>query len=122
MLAPTIVVFSGGAALELGLVGGPVVIKAGPVGVSSGAQGAVLGWGTGQSAQAVAQTRAVTAALTREKVREMIANGLRKEWVEGQLKSYVQRMAQGVGGAARPNTQVLARKELMEKVLSLWPK
>jgi hypothetical protein len=114
-----------GVALELGLPGGNALLVLGVIatvpGVRSGDQGAIIGWGTGQSAKAVARTRAVTTALTDDKVKEMNAKGLCKEWVESQLKMYRKSIAKGVGSPAKPNTQVFPRQKLMEKILALWP-
>jgi hypothetical protein len=50
--------------------------------------GKVIGWGTTQSAEAVAQTNAVTQNLTRGAVRQMVSNGLKRTWVEEQLAMY----------------------------------
>jgi hypothetical protein len=82
--------------------------------------GKVIGWGTGQSPAAVAQTRAVTNGLTAEGVKSMIARGLTREWVTQQLTMYRAAIAQG--GKKLVNTQLEARKELMEAILTLWPK
>jgi hypothetical protein len=89
--------------------------------VKSGVQGSIIGWGTGQTAEAVAKTHAVTVALTGDKIKEMNAKGLHREWVERQLKMYRESTARGIGSPAKPNTQVFPRQELMEKILALWP-
>jgi hypothetical protein len=89
-------------------------------GAKSGVQGSIIGWGTGQRADAVARTRAVTVALTGDKVKEMNAKGLHREWVECQLKMYRESIARGIGSPAKPNTQIFPRQELMEKLLALW--
>jgi hypothetical protein len=47
--------------------------------------GQIIGWGTGQSARAVAQTQAVTQALTTQAVENMIAQGLTRGFVQSQL-------------------------------------
>ena len=49
----------------------------------------------------------------------MVANGLSKAWVQQQLALYTAAIAQG--GAKLDNSQLLIRRELMEKILSLWP-
>jgi hypothetical protein len=90
-------------------------------GVKSRVQGSIMGWGTGQTAEAVAKTRAVTVALTGDKVKEMNAKGLHREWVERQLKMYRESIARGIGSPAKPNTQIFPRQKLMEKILALWP-
>lgn len=88
--------------------------------IVSGEQGKIIGWGTGQSAEAVKQTIQVTQNLTKEKVKEMISTGLSKEWVQQQLKMYSKAVAEQ-GVKLEKNNQLLARKDLMEKILSLWP-
>ena len=50
----------------------------------------------------------------------MISSGLTREWVEQQLSMY--RKALGSGGPKLKNKQLIPRKELMEKILELWPK
>jgi len=113
-LAPAVLAsatLSGGTITTLGVAGGPV---------TGTLQGAIIGWGTGQSAAAVAQTQQVTAYLTATRVTSLIARGLSKEWVEGQLTMYLAKIA--AGGAGLNNTQLFARKECMEKILSLRPK
>ena len=81
--------------------------------------GDIIGWGTGQTAEAAEQTLAVTKALTRGKVSEMIGKGLTREWVVEQLGFYTAAVAKGE--AKLKNNQLFARKELMERILSLWP-
>ncbi len=87
--------------------------------ITAGAQGTIIGWGTGQSAQAVLQTELITASLTRKAVAQMVARGLSRKWVEQQLAKYTASIAQGE--RKLDNAQLLVRKELMEKILSLWP-
>lgn len=82
--------------------------------------GEVVGWGTGQTAEAVAQTNSVTQNLTREGVREMIKNGLTRERVEQQLTLYRSAATNSVKVAK--NAQLVPRTALMEKILQLWPK
>jgi RHS repeat-associated protein len=89
-------------------------------GLSSGAMGQIIGWGTGQTLKAVAQTHAVTAGLTAAAVARMVQQGLTREWIVAQLAKYQSSIVEG--GKKLQNTQLLARKELMEKVLQLWPK
>ncbi|UPK72825.1 RHS repeat-associated core domain-containing protein [Chitinophaga filiformis] len=84
--------------------------------LTSGQMGKIIGWGEGQ--QAVQQTINVTQNLTKAQVRRMARQGLLKEWVEDQLVKYTQSIAKG--GDKLKNTQLLHRKELMEKILSLW--
>ena len=84
--------------------------------LTSGQMGKIIGWGEGQ--QAVQQTINVTKNLTKSQVRRMARQGLLKEWVEDQLVKYSQSIAKG--GDKLKNTQLMHRKELMEKILSLW--
>ena len=94
---------------------------AGGEGILSAAEyGEIIGWGTGQSAEAVAVTEAVTESLTTEAVEGMIEEGLTKEFVESQVAAYERAVAQG--GAKLLNEQLLPRLELMQKILNLWPK
>lgn len=117
-LAPVVVI--GGHAMLTG--GGGLTalgISGGPVSVTAGSQGVIIGWGTGQSALAVLKTQQITQSLTAVKVAEMIGQGLSKAWVQDQLAKYNASIAQA--GAKLQNTQLVVRKELMEKILSLWP-
>ena len=82
--------------------------------------GDIIGWGTGQSAAAVAKTQQATKALTESKIKEMIPKGLTKEWVEDQLRLYTGAIAKA--GPKLKNTQLFVRKEMMERILLLWPK
>ena len=50
----------------------------------------------------------------------MVKQGLTKEWVLQQLTFY--NKALEIGGDKLKNAQLLPRKELMEKLLELWPK
>jgi hypothetical protein len=81
--------------------------------------GEIIGWGTGQTIEAVAQTEAVTGALTTEAVEGMIARGLTREFVENQLAMYVRSAANAVKVAK--NAQLLPRLALMQRLLELWP-
>jgi hypothetical protein len=89
-------------------------------GLSSSAMGEIIGWGTGQTLKALAQTQAVTAGLTAATVARMAQQGLTREWVVAQLAKYQSSIVEG--GKKLQNTQLLARKELMEKILQLMPK
>jgi hypothetical protein len=111
MVALPTVGLAGGGSTTLGLSGTTVVASQ---------QGAIIGWGTGQSAAAVEQTLQVTANLTRAKVAEMAAQGLSKQWVQEQLVKYGA-SASGRVAAKLLNNQLLPRKALMEKILELWP-
>jgi RHS repeat-associated protein len=86
--------------------------------LTSGNLGKIIGWGTGQSAEAVEQTMAVTESLTEESVEEMAEQGVTKAWVEKQFQAYSQAAIKG--GDKLNNTQLFARRELMQKILSLW--
>jgi hypothetical protein len=109
-LAATEVVAAGTGAAETG---------AGAA-LTSGQAGGVIGWGTGQTAAAVAQTEAVTQGLTTQAIRQMIARGLTREWVAAQLAQYEAAVARG--GAKLLNQQLLPRLALMRRLLELWPK
>ena len=91
--------------------------------------GKIIGWGEGavaQTEEGVAITKAVTEKLTSEQVQLWAKQGLTKEWVEKQLAAYTKaiekgaKQAAGAGAKALNNKQLLPRKELMEKILSLW--
>ena len=77
-----------------------------------------IGWGTGQSAEAVAQTERVAESVTEETVRELARKGVTRHWVEEQLAKYTKTLAEKA--RALDNKQLLPRKALMEKILSLW--
>lgn len=109
-LAATEVVAAGTGAAETGV----------GAALTSGQAGGVIGWGTGQTAAAVAQTEAVTQSLTTQAIRQMIARGLTREWVAAQLVQYEAAVARG--GAKLVNQQLLPRLALMRRLLELWPK
>ncbi|MBV8070965.1 MAG: hypothetical protein JO270_13735 [Acidobacteriaceae bacterium] len=80
--------------------------------------GDIVGWGKGQSEEAVEVTREATRTLTYDKVRLMVGeHGLPRAWVE-----YIARQYQDgiVRGLAKENTQIEARLEYMQKILELW--
>ncbi|HEV7515409.1 MAG TPA: hypothetical protein VGR07_03840 [Thermoanaerobaculia bacterium] len=85
---------------------------------SAGEMGEIIGWGTSQAPAAIAQTEAVTQALTTEGVEVMIENGLTREFVEAQLAKY--EYAITLEGKLI-NQQLLPRLELMRRLLELWP-
>ena len=84
--------------------------------LTSGEMGKIIGWGTGPTEEA-AQTVARVASLTSEDVAQMTAKGLTKQWVEKQLNLY--KIAETIPSRLT-NEQLLPRKALMEKKLSLW--
>jgi hypothetical protein len=90
------------------------------VALTSAEAGELIGWGTGQSAEAVAQTRAVTENLTEAIVKDLATKGLTRDWVTGQLTQYQSAIAKA--GVKLVNQQLLPRAELMAKILALWPK
>jgi hypothetical protein len=108
----------------LGVAAGSRSFGAGPKGhlLSAGRnpQGAILGWGTGQSAEAVQQTEQLAQNLTQEQLNQMIKNGLSRQWVEEQLALYNKAIAEG--GAKLLNQQLLPRQQLMTKILQMWSK
>lgn len=87
-------------------------------GVTSGQLGKIIGWGEGQTIEAVQQTINVTNNLTKSQVQAWAKLGLTKSWVQDQLGKYSSSLAKG--GDKLKNTQLIHRKELMEKILSLW--
>ncbi|MBL1222031.1 type IV secretion protein Rhs [Chryseobacterium sp. L7] len=80
--------------------------------------GRIIGWGESQSAKAVEQTINVTKNLTRSQVKSWAKQGLTKHWVQDQLSKYSNALIKG--GDKLKNTQLMHRKELMEKILHLW--
>lgn len=107
---------SGGSAIDAAMTAGTL----GGGALSSGAMGRIIGWGTGPSAKAAAQTRHVAENLTAEAVSRMAQQGLTREWVAKQLVAYNSAIQQG--GRKLENAQLFARQELMTKILQLWPK
>ena len=81
------------------------------------AAGQIIRWGLGQAGAEA--TRQLTQHLTRQAVKQMIANGLNKATVQHLLNQYGAALA--AGGAELANTQLQARYELMKKILELWP-
>ncbi|TWV90574.1 hypothetical protein [Chitinophaga pinensis] len=86
--------------------------------LTSGQYGKIIGWGEGQSAEAVQQTIDVIKKLSRSQVKEWARRGLSKSWVKDQLAKYSKSLA--LGGDKLKNAQLIHRKELMEKILKLW--
>lgn len=92
---------------------------AGKVGELTSAQmGRIIGWGEGQLPQDVVKTVDVIFNLTKKQVKDWAEKGLTKEWVEKQLASYTKAIA--AGSSKMNNTQLLPRRDLMVKILSLW--
>jgi hypothetical protein len=87
--------------------------------LNASAKGKLLGWGTGQGSKAVATTRAAIDKVTPESVKKMMNEGLDKPWVKDQLSMYDDAIKKG--GEKLNNTQLEARKELMERVLEHMP-
>jgi hypothetical protein len=86
--------------------------------LSNQAAGQIIGWGTGQAGAEA--TKQLAQGLTKEAVKQMIKNGLTKATVQRLLFKYG--AAIGAGGAKLANSQLQPRYELMQKILSLWPK
>jgi hypothetical protein len=78
----------------------------------------IVQWGAGRTAQDVQKTLKVYESLTEEGVKEMANKGLTKEWVIDQLNLYEKATIKG--GDKLKNAQLLARKDLMKRILSLW--
>jgi RHS repeat-associated protein len=102
-----------------GAAGGPPRVAHTGTIRSSGEIGQIIGWGTGQAAEEVAQTVRVTRELTAARVAELVKQGVSREWVEKQLAFY--RASLESGSRKLENNQLLPRIELMEKLLKLWP-
>ena len=79
----------------------------------------VIGWGTSNSPEAVAQTEAVAQSLTKDGIKGMIAKGLTKEWVLDNLAKYEK--AAAAGGQKLVNKQLLPRLKIMRRLVELWP-
>jgi RHS repeat-associated protein len=88
------------------------------MGIKSATVGKLIGWGEGQGFMAVAKTRITTFFLTKETVHRVARMGMTKQWVEKQLASYTKSLLTKPN--ATINTQIFARKALMEKILRLW--
>ena len=86
--------------------------------LTSAQQGNLIGWGTGQSSEAVQQTINITTELTSERVKDLAGQGLRKDWVHSQLTKYKSSLEKG--GVKLNNSQLPVRKDLMERILELW--
>jgi hypothetical protein len=80
--------------------------------------GEIIGWGEGQTEEAVQQTINLTKNLSKSQLHDWINKGLTKSWVEKQLASYTKSLLKGK--EKLNNKQILLRKELMEKILKLW--
>jgi hypothetical protein len=65
-----------------GWIGGLLAPEEAAVKLSSGQMGKIIGWGTGQADEAVAQTIARTGSLTTEEVQQMAAKDSRKNGFE----------------------------------------
>ncbi|SHN37627.1 DUF6443 domain-containing protein [Mucilaginibacter sp. OK098] len=87
--------------------------------LTSSEMGEIIGWGEGQTAEAVAQTESVTGSLTEKTVESFAKKGLTKEWVNKQLASYAKSL---LDPRKAGNINLLPRKALMEKIIQLWPK
>lgn len=112
------------AATKAGITEGEEAVAATSAKVASramtpGQMGKILGWG-GRTAAGVAKTEAVTASLTTQTVKKLIAEGVTKELVQEQLELYTSSLAKG--GAKLKNMQLLPRLKLMTRLLELWPK
>jgi hypothetical protein len=79
----------------------------------------VVKWGNGKdTAKTIGRTAEIEEG-GEKVVQEMIDQGLTKEWVQSQLDLYRKAIA---NPAKQANEQLLPRAELMETILSLWPK
>ena len=94
------------------------IMQATNEGLSSGQLGKIIGWGEGQTVEAIQQTINVSKNLTKFQVQEWAKQGLTKSWVQNQLTIYSKSLMKG--GDKLKNTQLIHRKELMFKILELW--
>ena len=99
----------------------PIWALLGPPPLIASGYGRLIGWGEGQSAEAVQQTINVTENLTAKQVGRWARKGLSKDWVEENLESYNSALAKG-GIKVSKNAQLVHRQALMEKTLKLWPR
>ena len=81
--------------------------------------GKIIGWGTSNNDSGVKQTTTLAKKLTKKDVENMIAAGLDKKFVVKNLQQYKDAIKKE--GKKLDNKQLLPRKELMEKILKLWP-
>ncbi len=81
--------------------------------------GKIIGWGTSHKDPDVKKTTTITKKLVKKDVEKMIAAGLDKKFVVKNLQQYKDAIKKG--GKKLDNKQLLPRKELMEKILKLWP-
>lgn len=86
--------------------------------ITSGNMGKIIGWGEGQTDEAIQQTINVTKNLTKSQIKGWAKKGLTKSWVQDQLNKYSSSLIKG--NKKLKNTQLIHRKELMEKILELW--
>ena len=98
----------------------PKGIQTAPVISTSFKMGKIVGWGETQTAIAAQTTRNVTQNLTRAQVQAFANQGLTKQWVQEQLRLYGKAVLNA--NKLNKNMNLLPRKELMEKILYLWPK
>ncbi|MDQ1817404.1 hypothetical protein RBA41_29265, partial [Massilia sp. CCM 9210] len=80
----------------------------------------IIQWGRGQTAEDVAQTIARSNEMSTNVVQDMIAKGLRKDWVEKQMSLYEKALKSG--GSKLKNVQLSPRLNLMQKIIESWPK
>jgi hypothetical protein len=116
------------AALAIGLIHlGPMTRTFAPLGapttlgnilLTPAQAGRIIGWGAGQAGAAA--TRQLLSTLTREQVKGMMSQGLRKHHVQQLLGDYARAIASA--GAKLQNTQLFPRYQLMQRILALWPK
>ena len=93
-----------------------------PVGrvLSNREAGQIIQWGTSNKPEGVAATMALSKSLTPEDVLAMQSKGLNRRTVENLLEQYNAAITQG--GSKLRNTQLIPRRDLMIRILELWPK
>jgi hypothetical protein len=88
--------------------------------LSTNAQMTLIGWGTTGRLLQLLRTWRVGAFMTRARVLQLMSQGLTKEAVVDLLAKYDDIIAEG-GRKLTGNPQILPRKEVLEKILKLWP-
>jgi len=121
VLAGSVVLFgaaAGGAVAYGGLTRlAPLAVPAAPTSAEIGRR--IIGWGQGQTARAVEQTRQVLGTISEARVVEMIKQGLTRDWVQSQLSLY-EKALQNAHMVAK-NAQLQPRADLMRAILNCWP-
>ena len=87
--------------------------------LSRSKQGDVIGWGKSNKDADVKRTLTRTKTLKSQDVRAMMDQGLTRKDAEALLALYEKAIK--AGGKKLDNAQLIPRRDLMKKILSLWP-